>query len=92
MISDLWGSAVLRHRSILSRVAIKPFNNNYTLETPDGTVVINGEQITKIIAKKVFVYGEADLKWSIIFYLSDGSYYTADPGDWTEDFAKNLGV
>lgn len=52
--------------------------------------MLNGEQITKIEAKKAPFnpYRGTEQEWIIVFHLADGSYYTVDPSDWTKQFAQ----
>ncbi|HZH29946.1 MAG TPA: hypothetical protein VEY11_04225 [Pyrinomonadaceae bacterium] len=53
-------------------MATKPFNYTYQINVNDGYVLINGEQIVKIDARR-----QAD-SWKVVLHLSDGSNYTLE--------------
>lgn len=61
----------------------KPFNAVYKINTPDGIVIINGDQLTKIIVTRT----ETGRK--VTLYLADGSMYWVDSNEWTEAFVQN---
>lgn len=62
-------------------MANKPFHINYRISTPDGFVILNGDQITKINVKR------SPIGWHVEFHLSDGSVYgTRD--EWGTKFVK----
>jgi hypothetical protein len=100
MIDHLNSGKTLGSRSILSRVPSKPFATNYRIPTPDGYVVINGEQVVKIDAKKEFAHvGLSSLAdalnslqhgWRLTFYLSDGSTHIIAPSLWTKNFVNDV--
>ncbi|HKO41884.1 MAG TPA: hypothetical protein VJU84_01235 [Pyrinomonadaceae bacterium] len=74
------------------RVASKPFNTNFTINLPDGIVVLNGDQVARIEAKKPafnpYRPAPAEDDWITVFYLSDGGTYTVQPSDWTRSFYR----
>jgi hypothetical protein len=74
-------------------VASKPFNTSYKIKTPQGHIVLNGDQITKIEANRppVNPFGApVENSWVIVFHLSDGSKHSIEPSDWTREFAKEI--
>ena len=62
-------------------MANKPFNKTYRLNTPDGFILVNGDQITKIVAKKI------EDGWKVVFHLSDGSSHSLDTR-WSTKFVR----
>ena len=64
----------------------KPFHDSYKVLGEDGTLVlINGEQITKIVARQL------DKEWQLTFHLSDGSTYGITNSEWNKSFvAENF--
>jgi len=68
----------------LFRLPNSPFNTAYKINTPDGIVIINGDQLTKII-----VAPRAEGGWKVTFYLADGSLYWVESNEWTEAFVQN---
>ncbi len=69
-------------------MAKNPFATQYLIPLPRGEfVVLNGSQVTKIIAKKV------NGVWQLSFHLSDGSEYGISPGEWVDNFVRDkLGI
>ena len=67
-------------------MANKPFNISYEIAETDGFVMINGEQVTRIVAKRL---GDKD-EWEITFHLSDGTTYTTTPNAnlWAKKFVE----
>lgn len=53
-------------------------------------VVINGEQIVKIVASKDLVFSLGEESWKITFHLSEGSIYDLHPGRWTRNFVREV--
>jgi hypothetical protein len=92
-VSDLAlnAGAILRRRCILRLVANKPFSTNYRIPSAGGYVVINGEQIVKIMVTRAatnpFLAGEA---WMVTFFLSDGSTHEIAPSLWTKNFVQDV--
>jgi hypothetical protein len=83
----------LTERSILLPVATKPFSTNYRIPIPQGYIVINGEQITKIEAiREVDVFGQNTNPeaWKLTFYLSDGNKQEIRPSEWTKNFVNDV--
>jgi len=64
-------------------VPAKPFNSIYRIPTATGYVVINGEQITKIVATRL---SAPDDIWEVTFYLSDGTKQEIATPSWTRKF------
>lgn len=66
-------------------MASKPFNISYEIAETDGFIVINGEQVTKIVAK------QRQDKWYVTFHLSDGGTYTTGENAvaWAKNFVGN---
>jgi hypothetical protein len=66
------------------RMADKPFNITYRAVDKGDLVLINGDQVTKIVAKKV------ESGWQITFHLSDGTEFTpARATEWAEKFVAD---
>jgi hypothetical protein len=65
-------------------VAKKPFHINYKILTPDGFVVLNGDQIVKITAQKMPKKG-----WKVIFHLADGTTQVVT-SEWATAFVKEI--
>lgn len=65
-------------------LATKPFNSEYYARTPNGFVLINGEQIVKIETAK-----NGD-NWDVVFYLSGGTSHTVSANAWTKKFVPEL--
>lgn len=70
----------------MAAVANKPFATNYRIPIPSGYVVLNGDQITKIEAKKTPVTDG----WTVTFHLSDGSTQVIPPSTWTKEFVQEV--
>jgi hypothetical protein len=66
-------------------VASKPFHINYRIATPEGFVVLNGDQITKIVVKRTTT------GWHVDFHLSDGSVYATSDVWGTKFVEETLG-
>jgi len=62
-------------------VANKPFNISYRINRQDGFILVNGEQIAKIEAKKI------GKEWQVVFHLSDGSSHSLSRA-WSTKFVK----
>ena len=62
----------------------KPFNIAYKVPTATGFMVLNGEQITRIVFERV------EDSWQITFHLSDGEKVRAGSPEWTKAFAEDL--
>jgi hypothetical protein len=71
-------------------VPSKPFSTNYRIPTATGYVVINGEQIVKIVASRDSVFTLGEDSWKITFHLSDGSIYDLNPSGWTRNFVRDV--
>jgi len=65
-------------------VASKPFNTNYHIETPNGFILVNGDQITKTEAAR---NGE---NWDITLHLSDGSAHFISANRFTKLMAQGI--
>ena len=66
-------------------LATKPFTTNYRVRTPQGFMVLNGEQIVRIEARRV---PDKDDAWEVVFYLTDGFSYSVFASDWTRKFVN----
>jgi len=62
----------------------KEFTRSYHIATPDGFILINGDQVTKIGVKREGDNGE------VTFFLSDGSSHTIGPNGFTKLFIVEL--
>jgi hypothetical protein len=62
-------------------VATKPFNISYRINKPNGFILVNGDQITKIEATKIAN------EWQVVFHLSDGSSHKLKRA-WSTKFVK----
>ena len=62
-------------------MAKNPFNISYRIKKPDGFVLVNGDQIVKIEAKKTAN------EWQVVFHLSDGSSHKLNRA-WSTKFVK----
>ncbi len=65
-------------------MATKPFNTNYHIDTPEGFVLVNGDQITKIEALK-----RGD-NWDLTLHLSDGSTQLVKANRFTNHLAQEI--
>jgi hypothetical protein len=68
-------------------VATKPFVRQFKATTPEGYVMFNGEQMTRVESKKVVGTEDA---WEVTFYFSDGYTYTVSANDWTRRFTHEI--
>lgn len=68
----------------------KPFNTVYRIPVPTGYVVINGEQVTKIVASRASVPLVEPDQWKVTFHLSDGSIFDISPSAWTVTFVTQI--
>ena len=67
------------------RLPNRPFNINYRIPQGNGFILINGDQITRIIVKQISIN-----EWEVTFHISDGTKEVVAPSDWTRDFvARN---
>lgn len=72
-------------------VSTKPFATNYRIPTPTGFVVLNGHQITKIVATKGMDLHTLEANaWTVTFHLSDGSTQEIRPNAWTKNFVREV--
>ncbi len=84
-------SGVEGQRSILNGVPTKPFVTNYRIPTSGGFIVINGEQVTRIVAAKGSPSNFGDgYSWTLTFHLSDGSTQVIHPSSWTKNFVRDV--
>jgi hypothetical protein len=61
----------------------KPFNTSYRAYEGTEAILINGEQVTKIVARK------KEGEWYVTFHLSDGTAFTpTDASDWAQKFVS----
>jgi hypothetical protein len=58
------------------------FNNLFRIAKPDGVALVNGDQVTQIVARKV-----GDI-WHVTFHLSDGNSHSVS-GDWAKEFVES---
>lgn len=65
-------------------LAVKQFNRNYHVRTPEGFVLINGSQIVKL---EVVENGE---NWDVTFHLSDGTAHNITANNWTKRFVPEI--
>lgn len=63
-------------------MANNPFNTNYIVLGEGGeSIILNSDQIVKIIAKR------ADQGWEVTFIMSDGTRYSVN-NQWSKQFVK----
>ncbi len=80
--------AVPGRTGILNTVPNKPFATTYRLRLPGGGLtIINGEQVTRIMATKV---PDREDSWEVTFYLTDGHEEKIPVNSWTRNFVHEI--